>query len=385
MQQVLVLADDLTGALEVGAKFAARCLPVRVATRPSVPAGNHQRESVLVIDTETRHVSPEEAGSCVLELSCAGRDAGFRFVYKKTDSTLRGNITSEISALAEAFPNSPVLYVPAYPKMGRTVRAGVLYVEGIPVAETSFATDELNPVRESHIPSLLSEMCNKPVFSATVAELGTSPEAGIYVCDCETDRDLEAAAESFVRLTCPFHIAAGPAGFADALARFIAPRQTAPVRLPKLRRVLIVNGSRSEVSIRQIQYARAHNFAAASGDEIVVSGDASGWVILDESGSDAGPMDFARRVARTVRGVLGQIEFEGLVVFGGDTAYAIVESLGKPDLHPIAEALEGVPVSAVCRKAAGLKGDGFFYLISKAGGFGAVDVLCQMNTKLKIG
>lgn len=385
MQRVLVLADDLTGALEVGAKFAASGLSVRVTPRPGFSLGNLQEDSVLVIDTESRHIAPELAGRRVLDLLRAGRDAGFQFVYKKTDSTLRGNIAPEISALRDAFPECPVLYVPAYPKMGRTVSAGVLYVDGVPVAETSFGADELNPVRESHIPTLLSEMCRKPVFSATVEVLATSLEAGVYVCDGETDSDLEAVAGKFVRSTCPFHIAAGPAGFVDPVARLIDLPRTVPARLPSLRRLLVVNGSRSEVSIRQIQHAREHIFAGGRGDEIVAAGDAPGWVILNDIESDSGPMDFARRLAPIVRGLMNRLEFDGLLVFGGDTAFAILESLGRPDLRPVGEVLEGVPVSAIHRKAAGLNGDGFFYLISKAGGFGPIDVLCQMHRKLTTG
>jgi uncharacterized protein YgbK (DUF1537 family) len=72
-------------------------------------------------------------------------------------------------------------------------------------------------------------------------------------------------------------------------------------------------------------------------------------------------------------------------VFGGDTAYAILDAFGITDLRPIGEVLEGVPISAMPRMPAGLKGDGPFYLISKAGGFGPVDVLCQVKAKLTRG
>jgi len=383
MLRVLVLADDLTGALEVGAKFAATGLSVRAAAAPGLPVNNLQEQTVLVIDTETRHMPPEEAGKRVFELARAGRNAGCQLVYKKTDSTLRGNVASEICALADAFPDAPLLYVPAYPKMGRTVRAGVLYVEGIPVAETSFGADELNPVRESHIPTLLSAACSKPVFSTTVERLGASLEAGIYVCDGQTDSDLEAAAGKFIRLT--FRIAAGPAGFVDALARLIDLPRTPPARLPRLKRVLVVNGSRSEVSIRQIQHAREHISTALDSNGVAIAADNSGWVILDAAESGSDHEDFARRLAKIVRGILEQVKLDAIAVFGGDTAYAILESLGRPDLKPVGEVLEGVPVSAVRRKAANLKGDGVLYLISKAGGFGPADVLCRMQRELTRG
>ena len=385
MERVLVLADDLTGALEVGAKFAATGMSVRAVAGSGFPVNNLQEEFVLVIDSETRHMVPEQARRRVFELARAGRDAGFQWVYKKTDSTLRGNIASEICALSDVFPDCPLLYVPAYPKKGRTVRAGILYVEGVPVAETSFGADELNPVRVSHIPTLLFAGCRKRVFSISAGGLGASLEAGVYVCDGETDSDLEAAAAKFVQLSIPFRIAAGPAGFVDALARFIDLPRTAPPRLPRLSRVLVVNGSRNDVSIRQIRYAREHILTARDSTEAAIAANTSGWVILDTAESEPEPVNFGRRLAQIVRDILEQVRLDAIAVFGGDTAYAILELMGRPDLQPVGEVLEGVPVSAVRRKAAGLKGDGFLYLISKAGGFGPVDVVCRMQIELTRG
>jgi len=71
------------------------------------------------------------------------------------DSTLRGNVAAELAAVGAAWEGAPVVYLPAYPKLGRTVRDGELRVDGRPVSQTAFASDRWNPVRESHIPTLL--------------------------------------------------------------------------------------------------------------------------------------------------------------------------------------------------------------------------------------
>jgi uncharacterized protein YgbK (DUF1537 family) len=129
--RILVLADDLTGALEAGAKFAGQGIRTLVSTELNLrPKGCDESIGVLVIDAETRHLPAAEAGQRVRELAHAAGEQGFRYLYKKTDSTLRGNIASELGALAEAFPGSALLYVPAYPRMGRTVKRGMLYVHG---------------------------------------------------------------------------------------------------------------------------------------------------------------------------------------------------------------------------------------------------------------
>jgi D-threonate/D-erythronate kinase len=384
MHRMLVLADDLTGALEVGAKFATTGAGVKVTTNLRFPLNQVQEEAGLVIDTETRHMLPEHAGQAVFELGRAASEAGFRYVYKKTDSTLRGNIAAEFKGLCDAFPDSPLLFVPAYPKMGRTVRAGILCVNGIPVTDTSFARDGLNPVGESYIPRLLSAKCTQPIISTTAGNLAMRPSAGIYVCDGETDADLEVAARRFVQ-SASFRLAASPAGFADHLAPLLDLPRTTPPSLPMLRRVLVVNGSRNEVSIGQIQHASRQGWAMRSVDELANMNGEPGWMILDQPVGNCNPVDFARQLSMTVKSILSREEFEAIVAFGGDTAYAILDAFGITDVLPIGEVQEGVPISTMPRTPAWLKGNGPFCLISKAGGFGPVDVLCQIKAKLTRG
>jgi len=158
---VLVLADDLTGALEAGARFAGCGIEARVTADTGLM---ETLAPVLVVDTETRHARPAEAARTIYALAREGRDRGARYLYKKTDSTLRGNIGSELGAALRASPGSPLLYVPAYPQMGSTVKGARLYVRGVPVAETGFASDTLNPIAESNILAVLSEQCRSPMF-----------------------------------------------------------------------------------------------------------------------------------------------------------------------------------------------------------------------------
>ncbi len=59
-RRVLAVADDLTGALEVGARFAEHGLEATVVTGGEMPAAR-----VAVVDTETRHVGVEAAAAAV--------------------------------------------------------------------------------------------------------------------------------------------------------------------------------------------------------------------------------------------------------------------------------------------------------------------------------
>src|ERR1041384_5159011 len=97
---ILALADDMTGALEIGAKFSAAGMPSSISAR----AGPVGEAPVVVFDTETRHNSAEVAYRTVRRFVLEAGLAHLPLVYKKTDSTLRGNISAELQALADLFP-----------------------------------------------------------------------------------------------------------------------------------------------------------------------------------------------------------------------------------------------------------------------------------------
>ena len=317
------LADDLTGALEIGAKCAAAGISAAVSTKLSWDCD----ATALVIDTETRHSAPAEAAAIVHRLACEAR--GVRLLYKKTDSTLRGNIGAELSALAAAFPGSRVTYVPAYPRMGRTVTNGVLLVEGVPVHLTDFARDPLNPIRESHVATLVNS-------------------ESVQVFDAETDEEIARIAEDLLRRDGAL-LAAGPAALAEAIvARIDLPR--GPVAsFPEVRRCLVVNGSLHPLSERQA------GAMASDGD----------WTIVSHGGPGVG---------QRVRAVVDA--FDALVIFGGDTAFEILQALACTVLRPIGEIVPGVPVSRAQFNGREL------IIMTKAGGFGPVDILERIRSLL---
>jgi uncharacterized protein YgbK (DUF1537 family) len=386
-QTILVLADDLTGALEVGGKFAAagvRSL-VKAWTRPLCRDLRDVVIGALVVDTETRHVEATEAARRVSALAQAARTEGFTRVYKKTDSTLRGNIGAELAALMEVYTGSPLLYVPAYPGTGRTVRSGCLYVDGALVTTTGFAGDALNPVTESHIPSLLAAQCRLPVRSMGVTDLAEFESGYIVVCDGETDADVESAARAFVNST-TLQLAAGPAAFATHLARLVDAPRCPPPSLPSVGNALIVNGSLNQVSVQQVEQAKRDGFATFYAGPDPVAPPNGGWLIMEQVGGavEITP-EFAKGLAKSACEFLAHSPVDGLVVFGGDTAYALLAALGHPPLYPTGEVMEGIPISRIEAKqitpSLGPR-DRDLYLVTKAGGFGPPEVLTCLRSLL---
>jgi uncharacterized protein YgbK (DUF1537 family) len=307
-----------------------RGLRTAVVTGAGRPVGY----DVVVADLESRHLAPEAAAAAVTEAA-----AGVDFVYHKTDSTLRGNIGAQLQRLGELLPGGRIAYLPAYPALGRTVRNGCLLVNGVPVNETAFARDPLNPIAQSYIPALLPNELPCEVF------------------DGESDADLEAAIDrALADPDC--RIIAGPASVAEALAARIGEAHVP--EWPKVRSCLVVNGSLHPASRQQVEYACEQG--CLSGEWRAIAPDAP-------PGSD--PLGVAAHTAVCVRDCISVQPPDALAIFGGDTAFAIWKAMGLPVLEPIGEVLPGVPVTRVAGRQ--------LFLITKAGGYGDESLICRAH------
>ena len=132
MLLLLILADDFTGALDTGVQFAACGIPTRVVVGEQVDFAANDA-AVLVVDTETRHLSAAEAYAVIAKLTREAMSAGVFSIYKKTDSALRGNIGAELSALLKTSGERRLPFLPAFPQIDRVTRDGVHYISGVPV------------------------------------------------------------------------------------------------------------------------------------------------------------------------------------------------------------------------------------------------------------
>ena len=99
----MIIADDFTGALDTGIQFTKMGIRAKIVTDYQYDFQNLKEEyQLLVVNTDSRPLSSEEAYNRVYHLAVNARKAGFEYVYKKTDSGLRGNIGAEIKAVMDA-------------------------------------------------------------------------------------------------------------------------------------------------------------------------------------------------------------------------------------------------------------------------------------------
>ena len=410
MVKLLIIADDFTGALDTSIQFAKRGAVAEVHTEKDVEYEKLSPDvNVVVIDSETRHVSADEAYKVVYRIVDIALKQNIPFIYKKTDSVLRGNVGAELTALCER-SGGRVHFVPAYPDMGRTTNNGIQYVDGVPVARSVFGEDPFDPVLTSNIPELIKNSSDVNVMLISKDDVvGEDKHNGIYIYDAETDKDLLNIAYKLNAdhelVTC-----AGCAGFADALAEMLhigGSKGSLPVFPEKM---FVVCGSVNPVTVRQLDVAEEAGVmrirlnstmmldekwsATADAEEIIkywVSVmQEEGNIILDvnskytqnASGEKINPDDrsiVSGNLGRIVKKVIDVESDAMFMLTGGDTLLGAMEALSVYSLRPITELIAGV----VAFKFSYLGKD--IYCISKSGGFGKENLILELCQILKQG
>ena len=146
-----VIADDLTGAAELGAVGWRHGLRAEIV-RCGKPSG---RADLVCVDTDSRSCAPAAAAKRAAAAAKMLRAAGAKWIYKKVDSVLRGQVTAEVEAVMKQLKLERALLLPANPSLGRTIRDGQYFVQGKPIHTTEFAHDPEYPRRSSQVVRLL--------------------------------------------------------------------------------------------------------------------------------------------------------------------------------------------------------------------------------------
>jgi len=150
---IAIIADDFSGAAELAGIAAVRGFKAEVQTQFD-PASDAE---VIAVDTDTRLRTESEAARIVGEVARQIIDANPVWIYKKTDSVLRGHIRAEIETILDATGQRECLFIPANPSKGRIIEGGLYFVNGVPLNETVFAHDPDFPRRSAVVRELLGE------------------------------------------------------------------------------------------------------------------------------------------------------------------------------------------------------------------------------------
>lgn len=352
-----VIADDLTGAAEMGALGLGHGLTAEI-----VVAGVPSRGADLVcIDTDSRACQPREAARRAARAAAALKEAGAEWVFKKTDSVLRGNVTVELEAVMRRLGLPGALLVPANPSLKRTIVDGRYYIDGRLIHQTDFARDPGHPRSSPRVLELLDRP-DAPGWS--VAKVGAAlPPAGGVIGEAAGAADIRywAGQAGAGRLM---------AGGGDFFAGLLPPG--APVPSPGLGQgaQLFVCGSASRATREFVDGQRRHRVpVVALPPEVARTGslrrgqvfglardlaaalESSPRVVLHVGLPLVRPPALAERLAgelvRVVRRVLKLTSIAYVFAEGGATSVALARALGWHRLSVRGQLARGVVVLAV--------------------------------------
>lgn len=257
--ELLIIADDFTGALDTGVQFA-KCGMRTIVTADMGCDFANTDALVLVVDTESRNAAPEIAYQRAFQIVRRAFDDGIAHIYKKTDSGMRGNIGSELDAMLTAVGGGILPFIPAFPKMKRITREGIQLIDGVPVAESVFGRDPYQPVMHSAVADRIHEQTEIPVW-VVPKESGDNykSEEGILVFDAESDEDLKRIGGTLFA-NGDMRIFAGCAGLGGILPELFLKEKAEPVRWLLNARLLVINGSLNPITLSQLDYAEKKGF-----------------------------------------------------------------------------------------------------------------------------
>ena len=419
-QKILVVADDLTGAVDTGVQFSRRNLKTVVVTGNKTIHKSLLDCDVLVADTESRYDDWKTAYKKAWETGIKAGSENIKFIYKKIDSTMRGNVGAEIAGLMDSLKIAHTFVVPALPLYGRTTINGNVYIDGVLLAETDYANDPKNPVKESYIPAIISKQCDKKTGVISFKDLLSGKQeivlklkdlmnsgTEIIVIDAKDEEDLELIA-SVVTGIQKRVIYAGCSGFAEKLAGYF--------ELHKGKKSnIVIAGSVNKITARQTEFAarslkikvididaediisgrsdtekkrilKLAEKSIAAGDDLIIRSASSPLSVKKcfERGKKIGLDDFS--VSDLVANFLGELAGEfiiknslkGIVLTGGDTAIKTLNALHINGVVVKNEIMHGIPYGYLNDKKYG-----DLMVITKAGGFGGEDAIVKILNFLR--
>lgn len=339
---IAVIADDFTGAAELGGIGFRYGLSVEIVLPP---LNTTTKTGLLVIATDTRSMQEAAATETMETITREVNLLHPEWIYKKTDSVLRGHVIPEIKAHLKALGLKRALLIPANPALGRTISDGHYFLNGEPVHHSAFSIDPEFPITSSDLQDMLHTR-QEPV---TVKKLSDElPDKGIIVGEVASTSDLDA----WVGRIEPATFLAGASGFFSALLKVQTPIAAATVPLagsPSL----FVSGStfdKSRAAIRKIHAeggpvsympVSATLFDAWCEEVVTMIKDRGKAIVAIKE--DARPANWLKdNMANMVQCVLERVRVEELTIEGGATAYAILQKAGLRTFFPVQELAQGV-------------------------------------------
>ncbi|HUC80258.1 MAG TPA: four-carbon acid sugar kinase family protein [Flavisolibacter sp.] len=346
---IVVIADDITGAAEIGGIGLRYGLKVLLSNDVTNTSGT----DLLVVYTNTRSLPEAEAVKEMAMLTGKAVQLHPSLFYKKTDSVLRGHVLAEMKVQMEVLGFTKALLLPVNPLLGRTIQKGIYYVNGKPVHEAGFANDPEFPISNSAVEKMLGASKDEIKLSTVSEHLSD----GITVGEASTMQEVKewaAAGDNNI-------LYAGAASFFSALLRqrFVAKKMdTKPALSAPL---LLVSGTTYQQSIQKQAAYQEHlcsmpaevfsqpeiesNTVQIWAERVISQLRKTGKCIMTVGPQEGLKTDsglLREKLSAAVAEVVKAIPLKELLVEGGATSFSIIQKLGFTAFEPTEELQQGV-------------------------------------------
>jgi uncharacterized protein YgbK (DUF1537 family) len=262
----------------------------------------YPHSDVLVVNTDSRGLSTEKAFLRVSHLLKNYDAKLFPIIYKKIDSTLRGNIGYEIDAILNETDTPMCFLAPSYPEQNRTLVDGIMRVGGTPLALTEVARDTASPVRESSVSKLLQHQSRNSIGWIGLSRVASGFERLKKAVEVEQKRGnriiiFDAVSREDLRNIAGVALSvdgkplfAGSAGLAEEVAKkLMTSKARASRKIKPFKHILIVSGTASSVTHQQLKQVEKRNIPFFQIPASLILG--------DDAKAEKGRKELSRKIA----------------------------------------------------------------------------------------
>jgi len=384
--RAIVVADDLTGAADAGAPFAAAGFATAVPLRATPPDAE-----VIALSNETRDASADRIEALFKQSMALLPETDDHTVwYAKVDSVFRGHPGPQIAFLMRQTGRRAVIIAPALPDQARMTVDGNVYVNDVLLTESPLGVGRASAsvVELLGLPGDLGRSIGLETVRAGTDRLRAAIDhvvRPIVVIDAESNGDLSILAETVVGNQT--HLLAGSAGFSKQIAAELAKHDGKTARDglgTPARNVFTVAGSRHATSAAQVAALEASgvetlrlSFELGHLDPAVTErtiermrrafdeGRSFTLTTSDTPNSSLPGDEIARALAALATDPRVLDRYDAMVLTGGDVAGAVCARLEADAIWLGGEVLPAIPWGALSGgKRTGLP------IVTKAGSFG---------------
>ncbi|GGH84809.1 uncharacterized protein YgbK (DUF1537 family) [Pullulanibacillus pueri] len=424
-----IVADDITGANDIGIMFAKSYYTTDVYRWESEQASLDalsDHPDVLILDTNSRFDPYNVAYDKVYQATKQLQSVGVTQYYNKTCSVFRGNIGAEFDAMLDALGEDFAIIVLGFPKNGRITKKGLHYVHGRLLEQSEFREDPVHPMTESNLVDILQAQTKRKVGSISfdVVEKGADTlrqtieqfkETYQYVIVDVTDQeDLYTIAQAVYQEK----VIAGSSALAEELPKVIGKRSEQTMNMigdlyDPSKGLLCTAGSLMPQTLEQIEYMRHRGTCVIEMDSLALLDDQqrgevqrrliSACVTEMNQGKDVvlhstndqekvkktkheaarkgiSNSEISQLVSRTLSeitvAVMNNTGQKSFVIAGGDTSAAACRALGIKSMRVWREIQPGLPSCFSLSPCP-------MHFVLKSGSFGDVDFIERAFQHLK--